>query len=263
MLYQIVDTLGSIVLRVCNQIGSAVIFLVRSVRTCSAWKRTTWNTMMQQMHFIGVRSLTIVLLTGLFSGLALALQCYIGFSRLGGEHFIGLVVAIGLTRELAPVLTGLMTTGRAGSAMAAELGSMRISEQIDALHTLRIDPMHYLVLPRIIASTIILPFLTIFAMFAGMIGAYLLCTGMLGIGQETFMSVIEEGVYMSDICGGLCKSACFGLLVSWVSCYNGYYTQGGARGVGIATTETVVTGAILVLIANYILSMIMFQTGLG
>lgn len=215
------------------------------------------------MHFIGVRSLSIVMLTGLFSGLALALQSYIGFSRVGAEDFIGLVVALGLARELAPVLTGLMATGRAGSAMAAELGSMRITEQIDALTTLRINPLRYLVVPRLLASTIIVPFLTLFAMICGIIGAYTFCVYVLNLSHDTFFSVIEEGVQLADIVGGLVKAAFFGCIVAWIACFNGYTTHGGARGVGIATTQTVVTGSILVLAANYLLSALMFQTGIA
>ena len=262
MFSAVIDRIGLTTLHICNRIGATVVFLFRTIHTACTTRIKLASTI-QQMHFVGVKSLSIVILTGLFSGLALALQSYIGFSRVGAEDFIGLVVTLGMTRELAPVLTGLMTAGRAGSAMTAEIGTMRISEQIDALKTLRINPLQYLVVPRLVASTIILPFLTIFAMVCGVIGAYTFCINVLGLSSETFFSTIEEGVAIADIIGGLFKSACFGFLSAWIGTYNGYHTRGGARGVGSATTETVVTGSILVLIANYILSAILFQTGIG
>lgn len=262
MITQFLHHLGEHAILICHRTGNMVLFFGRACRTaCTTALKS--DTLIQQMHFIGVRSLSIVMLTGLFSGLALALQSYIGFSRVGAEDFIGLVVALGLARELAPVLTGLMATGRAGSAMAAELGSMRITEQIDALTTLRINSMRYLVVPRLLASTIIVPFLTIFAMICGIIGAYTFCIYVLNLSHDTFFSVIEEGVQLSDIIGGLIKAAFFGCIIAWIACYNGYTTRGGARGVGIATTQTVVTGSILVLAANYLLSALMFQTGIA
>jgi len=168
-----------------------------------------------------------------------------------------------MTRELGPVLTGLMVTGRCGSAMAAELGTMEITEQIDALKTLSINPFQYLIVPRILASTLILPFLAIFSMALGTFGGYLLCVYSLDINPESYMSGIKEFVEFSDITGGLIKSSFFGFILSSISTYNGYYTTGGARGVGITTTRSVVIGSITILIANYFLSSILFQTGIS
>lgn len=206
------------------------------------------------MQRIGVESLVIVILTGTFAGMVFALQTYIGFKRVGGEQFIGAVVALGMIRELGPVLTGLMVTGRAGSAITAEIGTMRITEQIDALETLRIDTFQYLVVPRILAGTIILPFLTVFAMICGVIGGYIICVHVLELSPEDYTTAIKTYVELNDISGGLTKACAFGLILSWVGSYKGYLTRGGAKGVGIATTQSVVTSSILILIANYFLT---------
>ena len=207
-----------------------------------------------QMNRIGVESLTIIILTGLFTGMVLALQTYIGFQRVGGEQLIGAVVALGIIRELGPVLTGLMVTGRAGSAITAEIGSMVITEQIDALKTLRINTFQYLVIPRILASTVILPFLTVFSMIFGIIGGYIVCVHVLELSHEDYESSIRNYVELADIRGGLIKAAFFGFILSAVGTYKGMGTSGGARGVGMATTQSVVAGSILILIANYFLT---------
>lgn len=207
-----------------------------------------------QMNRIGVESLSIVVLTGLFTGMVLALQTYIGFQRVGGEQFIGAIVALGLIRELGPVLTALMVTGRAGSAITAEIGTMIITEQVDALTTLRINIFQYLVVPRILASTIILPFLTLFSMFFGIIGGYIVCVYVLELSPEDYESSIRNYVELADIYGGLKKAAVFGLILAWVGTYKGIYTHGGARGVGTATTQSVVASSILILISNYFLT---------
>ncbi len=183
-----------------------------------------------------------------------ALQSYIGFQRVGGEQFIGAVVALGMIRELGPVLTGLMVTGRAGSAIAAEIGTMRITEQIDALTTLRINVFQYLVVPRMIAGTLILPCLSVFSMIFGIIGGYIVCVHVLELSPEDYTSSIRNYVELADIRGGIIKSAVFGLILSWVGCYKGYYTNGGARGVGISTTQAVVLASIMILMSNYFLT---------
>lgn len=206
------------------------------------------------MNTIGVESFNIIMLTGLFTGMVVALQSYIGFQRVGGEQFIGAVVALGMVRELGPVLTGLMVTGRAGSAIAAEIGTMRITEQIDALRTLRVDPFQYLIIPRIVASTIMLPCLAAFSMIFGIFGGYLVCVYMLELSPEDYYSSMRSYVELKDIISGLIKSVVFGLLLSWVGTYKGYYTSGGARGVGIATTQSVVLSSIMILMSNYFLT---------
>jgi phospholipid/cholesterol/gamma-HCH transport system permease protein len=249
-------------LHICDIAGDYVIFIFTVFRVLFT-TRLKVSKVFEQLKRVGVDSSSIIFLTGFSTGLALALQTYIGFHRFGIEEFIGTVVALGMTRELGPVLTGLMVTGRCGSAMAAELGTMEITEQIDALKTLGINPFSYLIVPRILASTLILPFLAIFSMALGTFGGWLLCVYSLDISPESYMSGIKEFVEFSDITGGLIKSSFFGFILSSVSTYNGYHTTGGARGVGISTTSSVVLGSIMILVANYLLSSILFETGIS
>jgi phospholipid/cholesterol/gamma-HCH transport system permease protein len=248
-----INFLGRSTLDICTSVGEFTLFFVHAIKTAVTTKLKV-SKMFTQMNHIGVESLSIVLLTGLFTGMVLALQTYIGFQRVGGEQFIGAIVALGLIRELGPVLTALMVTGRAGSAITAEIGTMVITEQIDALTTLRINVFQYLVIPRMIASTLILPFLSLFCMFFGIVGGYIVCVYILELSPEDYESSIRNYVELSDIKGGLKKSAVFGLILSWVGTYKGMYTQGGARGVGIATTQSVVISSILILVTNYFLT---------
>ncbi len=211
------------------------------------------------MELIGVDSFMITILTGTFAGAVLALQSYSGFKRYGGQEFMGPFIALSMARELGPVITGLMVTGRAGSAIAAEIGTMQITEQIDALKTLNINPIQYLAVPRIVAGTIILPFLTIFSMICGIIGGYFIGVQVLGLNGQQYISGIEKYLELTDIRNGLIKSAAFGLILSWVGAYKGFSAQGGARGVGLATTQSVVMGSILLLGANYFLTAMLFD----
>lgn len=253
MIISFVNFLGKSTLDICATTGAFTLFLIEAIKTAITSKLKVAKTF-AQMNRIGVESLSIVLLTGLFTGMVLALQTYIGFQRVGGEQFIGAIVALGLIRELGPVLTALMVTGRAGSAITAEIGTMIITEQVDALTTLRINVFQYLVVPRIIASTFILPFLTLFSMFFGIIGGYIVCVHVLELSPEDYESSIRNYVELTDIYGGLKKAAVFGFILAWVGTYKGMYTHGGARGVGIATTQSVVASSILILITNYFLT---------
>ncbi|MCX5922928.1 MAG: ABC transporter permease [Candidatus Dependentiae bacterium] len=253
MVIEFVNALGQMVLNLCDDLGSFVIFLAKAIKTLFT-TRLKMSKLFFQMNSIGVDSFMIIVLTGSFAGMVFALQSYIGFQRVGGEQFIGSVVALGMIRELGPVLTGLMVAGRAGSAIAAEIGTMRITEQLDALTTLRINSFQYLVVPRILGGTIILPFLTTFAMIFGIGGGYVVCVHVLGLSPEDYMTSIKNYVTYEDITGGLTKAAAFGFILSWVGSYKGYHTEGGARGVGIATTQSVVTSSILILISNYFLT---------
>lgn len=237
----------------CNAIGAFTLFFYQTLKVLFRTKLKV-GKVFEQINRIGVDSIYIVVLTGTFSGMVFALQSYIGFQRVGGEQFIGAVVALGMIRELGPVLTGLMVTGRAGSAIAAELGTMSITEQIDALVTLRINPYQYLIVPRVLAGTIALPFLAVFSMLCGIMGGYIICVYVLHLSPEDYMSNIKTYVELADIRGGLIKSAFFGLILSWVGAYKGYRTTGGARGVGISTTQSVVLASILILISNYFLT---------
>src|SRR5579872_676145 len=253
MILRFVDLIGAYTLKLCRLLGAFTLFLWRALLTIFT-KRPSLHKLFFQANRIGVESIIIVVLTGTFSGMVFALQSYIGFQRVGGEQFIGAVVALGMIRELGPVLSGLMVTGRAGSAITAEIGTMRITEQIDALQTLRINTFQYLVVPRIVAGTIIMPFLTIFSMIFGVIGGYIVCVHILELSPEDYVNSIKSYVELSDIRGGLIKAAAFGFILSWVGSYKGYNTSGGARGVGISTTQSVVIASILILISNYFLT---------
>jgi phospholipid/cholesterol/gamma-HCH transport system permease protein len=212
----------------------------------------------KQMEFIGVNSVLVVLITGVFTGMVLALQSHYGFRKFGAEGLVGATVALSMTRELGPVLTALMVTGRAGSAMAAELGTMRVTEQIDALVVMALNPIKYLVVPRVIASFIMLPILTIISDFVGVVGGYLVGVKLLGVNEGAFINKMVQYVDLQDIYNGLIKAAVFGVILSVVSCYKGFYTTGGAEGVGRSTTEAVVVSSVSILISDYVLTSLMF-----
>src|SRR3990167_7290983 len=213
----------------------------------------------QQMEAIGVNSLPVVLIMALFTGMVLAIQTYTGFKRFNAENYMGPVVALSMLRELGPVLTGLIVSGRAGAAMAAELGTMRVTEQIDALVTLATNPIKYLVVPRFIAGFIVLPLLVIIADIISVIGGYLIAVYVLGANSVIYMRMTTEYIELNDIYGGLLKAGVFGVIISSVSCYKGFYTQGGAEGVGRATTGAVVLSMMFVLIANYFMAALLFR----
>jgi phospholipid/cholesterol/gamma-HCH transport system permease protein len=212
----------------------------------------------KQMEFIGVRSVFVIILTGAFTGMVLALQSYYGFRKFGSEGLVGATVALSMTRELGPVLTSLMVTGRAGSAMAAELGTMRVTEQIDALTVMALNPIKYLVTPRVIAAFLVLPVLTVISDFVGIIGGYLVGVKLLGINEGAYIDKMIKFVELNDIYNGLVKSAVFGIILSIISCYKGFYTKGGAEGVGRATTEAVVASSVTILVVDYVLTSFMF-----
>lgn len=216
------------------------------------------NAIFKQMEFIGVKSLWVVIVTGGFTGMVLALQTYYGFRRFSSEGLVGTTVALSMTRELGPVLTGLMVTGRAGSAIAAELGTMRVTEQIDALTVMALNPVKYLVVPRVLASLLMLPILTVIADFMGIVGGYFVGVKLLGINEGIFIGRMIKYLDLDDIYNGLAKAACFGVILAVISCYKGFYTKGGAEGVGRATTEAVVVSSITILVADYVLTSLMF-----
>ncbi len=257
MLLQLVQGIGTHTIALVNTFGEVSIFLIQVVFTFVTTKLKL-HKLFEQMKAIGVDSLSIVLLTGISTGGVLALQTYSGFKRFGGEEFLGPVVALSMIRELGPVLTGLMVTGRVGSSIAAELGTMQITEQIDALKTLCINVFQFLMVPRVLGAAIILPFLTVFSMMCGIGGGYCVYVYVLHLNGEQYISGIRTFVEMSDITGGLIKAAVFGLILSWIGCYKGFNTRGGAKGVGSATTESVVTSSIMILIANYFLTALLF-----
>ncbi len=212
----------------------------------------------KQMEFIGVESSFIVLLTGAFTGMVFALQTSYAFRLFGAENLIGPSVALSLARELGPVLTGLMVTGRVGSAMAAELGTMKVTEQIDALSTMSINPVQYLITPRVLSSIIMLPMLTILFDFIGIIGSYFMAVFMLGINGNRFVNDTIYMVDLKDVYIGLLKAAVFGAIIAVVGCYEGYFAKKGAEGVGKAATQAVVISSVSILIADYFLTALLF-----
>jgi phospholipid/cholesterol/gamma-HCH transport system permease protein len=209
------------------------------------------------MDFIGVQSTFIVALTGVFSGMVLALQMTYQLRQYGAEGVVGVVVAVSLAREIAPVFAALMVTARAGSAMAAELGNMRVTEQIDALTTMAVSPVQYLLSPRLLAAFVMLPMLYVLYSCVGMGGAWLVAVTGLGVDPGIFLANIEKGLVPSDFYMGLVKSATFGFLICAISCFHGFNASGGAKGVGEATTRAVVQSAVAILVANYIITSLM------
>lgn len=240
-----------------SEVGSVLIFLVQTLRW--TFSRPFYaKSVLKQMEQIGFNSIPVVITTALSTGMVLALQSYTGFKRFGAETLIGTVVSLSMTRELGPVLTGLMVAGRAGAAMAAELGTMRVTEQIDALSTLATNPMKYLVVPRFIASTVMMFFLTILGMIIGIIGGYFVGVKVLGTNPVTYMRQSIDNTEVTDIWYGLIKALVFGAVVGLIGCYKGFHTEGGAEGVGKATTGAVVVSCMLILILDYFLSALLW-----
>ena len=217
-----------------------------------------FRLIIKQMHFVGVRSFWVVVITGAFTGMVFALQIYYVLHRVAAESVVGSTVALAICRELGPVLTGLIVTGRAGSAIAAELGTMRVTEQVDALEVMGVHTIQYLVTPRIIAGALMLPLLVALADFIGTIGAYFVGVDLLGINSGMFMAKIYEYVDLEDIGNGLIKASFFGCILALIGCYKGYNTRGGAEGVGRATTESVVMASLTILISDFIITAVMF-----
>ncbi|MGE5268335.1 MAG: MlaE family ABC transporter permease [Thiohalocapsa sp.] len=216
------------------------------------------SLILRQTVYIGYYSLPVVGLTALFTGMVLALQSYTGFSRFNAESAIATVVVLSVTRELGPVITGLMVAGRVGAAMAAEIGTMRVTEQIDALTTLSTDPLRYLVLPRLLAGLVTMPLLVLVADIVGVFGGYLVSIYKLGFNPVNYLTQTEQYLETMDVVSGLVKAAVFGLLVALMGCYHGYQSRGGAEGVGQATTYAVVSASILILLSNYFLTQAFF-----
>ncbi len=213
----------------------------------------------KQLTFIGIGSTAVVMLTGIFTGMVLALQMDYGFGLFGAEALVGSTTALGLLRELGPVLAALMVTARAGSAMTAELGTMRVTEQIDAMTVMGVNPFQYLIIPRILASIIMMPLLTIVFDCVGMIGSYFVGVHLLRIDAGLYGAKILAYVDYEDLFSGLIKAGYFGAILSTVGCYKGYTTAGGAEGVGQATTYSVVISSVTILVADYILTALMFS----
>ncbi len=215
------------------------------------------STILKQMFEIGVMSLPVVLITGAFTGMVLAVQSYYQFHKITMDTAVGIIVGLSMTNELGPVLTAVMIAGRVGAAMAAELGTMKVTEQIDALHALGVDPVQYLIVPRFIASVALVPILTVFSIFVGIVGGYIIGVELKGINATFFLKNMLDYTRPADLFSGLIKTVVFAVIVCIVSCYEGFHAEGGAEGVGKATTEAVVSSAITILIADFFLSIVL------
>jgi phospholipid/cholesterol/gamma-HCH transport system permease protein len=251
------DALGRAVLGTVEEMGK-ILLLLLSVLAWMFRPPLKLRSIFKQMEFVGVKSIFVVVLTGTFTGMVMALQGYHGFRMFSAESLVGGTVALGMTRELGPVLTALMVTARAGSAMAAELGTMRVTEQIDALYVMAANPIKHLIVPRVIAGVLMVPVLTVISDFVGIVGSYFVGVHVLGINSGMFIKNMTLLVDLNDIYNGLTKAACFGLILALIGCYKGFNTRGGAEGVGRATTEAVVLASITILISDYFLTAIMF-----
>ena len=251
------DIIGFWILRFLEESGRVMILFLKTVHFILRPPFDIRN-LLKQIEYVGVKSIPVVLITGAFTGMVMALQSYTGFKRFNAEAFVGTVVALSMTRELGPVLSGLMVSGRVGSAMAAELGTMQVTEQIDALYTLAINPIKYLVVPRFLASLIVMPILTVFADVVGIFGGYLISVLLLGSNPTIYVRRTYDYLDLEDVYIGLLKACIFGMIIATIGCYQGINTRGGAEGVGKATTNAVVISSLLILVANYFVTALLF-----
>lgn len=252
------QAIGHTILQLFLTVGRLTVFISKSV--LHIFLPPTFPRLIgRQLIDIGYYSLPVVGMTALFTGMVLALQSYTGFARFNAESAIAGVVVLSMTRELAPVLAGLMVAGRVGASMAAEIGTMRVTEQIDALTTLSVNPFKYLIAPRIIAGTLMLPALVLVGDIIGVFGGYIVSIYNLGFSPGSYLSQSWDILETIDVVSGLVKAAVFGFIVSIMGCYHGFHSQRGAQGVGAATTYAVVSSSILILISNYILTQVLFS----
>ncbi|MFY9590183.1 MlaE family ABC transporter permease [Rickettsia endosymbiont of Halotydeus destructor] len=257
------------ILNIANLIGKRTIDIARNIGAFSLFSFAAVSSIVRppiyfsliyrQLLFIGFYSLPVVAMTTFFSGAVLALQSYTGFSRFSAESSIATVVVLSLTRELGPVLAGLMVAGRVGASIAAEIATMRVTEQVDALYTLSTNPIKYLVFPRVIAAVITLPCLVLIGDIVGVMGGYLVGVYKLNFNSISYLTNTFQYLESIDVISGLVKAGVFGLIISIVSCYSGYYSDKGAKGVGMATTLAVVNSSILILISNYLITELFFK----
>ena len=253
--------IGSVVLAFLGHIGRLTIFTATALSHCV--RPPIYPRLIgRQMIDIGYYSLPGVGLTAIFSGMVLALQSYTGFARFaaGSENAVANVVVVSLTRELGPVLAGLMVAGRIGASMAAEIGTMRVTEQLDALTTLSTNPFKYLVVPRLIAGLLMLPLLVLIADIIGVFGGFVVSVYKLGFNPAAYITNSYDFMKPLDVISGLVKAGVFGFIIALMGCYSGYYSKGGAQGVGAATTNAVVSSSILILTFNYIITELFFGT---
>ena len=249
--------IGRAAIRWSSHLGASAIFLFLAILKIVRSKQVP--KIIQQVYFIGAKSTMIIMLVGLFTGMVMGLQSYRALVKVGAEGALGTLVALSLVRELGPVLTAIMIAARAGSAITAEIGIQRISEQIDALDTMRIDPLRYLISPRIAASIISFPLLTALFDLIGIAGGYISGVLLLGANAGTYLHRVQSSMEMKDVTEGFIKAIVFAVIVSTVCCYQGYFAHmrtdsHGAKAVGLATTSAVVLSCVLILVADYVVT---------
>jgi phospholipid/cholesterol/gamma-HCH transport system permease protein len=249
--------LGRKALTVVDRSGRMALFLLSTVGF-SLTPPIKFRRFLERLQFIGAQSVLVIILTGGFTGMVLSLQGYYALSRFGSDAFLGPLVALSLVRELGPVIAALMVTGRAGSAITAEIGIMRIGEQLDAMELMGLNPFRYVVVPNFLAALVALPLLAGLFDVVGIWGGYLVGVRMLGVSGGTYLAEIAQYLGGDDIAGGVYKSISFGAIISWVSCYKGYYTGFGAEGVSRATTQAVVMASVMILVWDYFMTAALF-----
>lgn len=253
-----------------ERVGNSTIDFVRNLGKISIFisqvilvfftQRFYFKAFLKQVIEIGYYSLPVIGLTAIFTGAVLALQSYTGFARMNAENAIASIVVLSITRELGPVLAGLMLAGRVGAAIAAEIGTMKVTEQIDALYTLKTSPFNYLFVPRVLAGTLMLPLLVLVADIIGVFGGYLISSYKLGFNPYIYLKKTFDYLEMNDVTSGLIKASVFGFIVCIIGCFSGYNCQGGAQGVGRSTTTAVVLASIFVLLLNYFITGLLFSS---
>lgn len=256
---EFITLVGRVFIHFFEAAGRLGIFTFKTIYHCFT-PPFYFKQILSQIIQVGFFSLPVVALTTLFAGMVIALQTYAGFSRFSAEGAVSMVVLVAVTRELAPVMAGLMVAGRIGAAMAAEIGTMRVTEQIDALSTLSTNPFKYLIAPRVIAGVLMLPILVLIGDVIGICGGYLIGVYKLDFNATSYLVNTWEFMEPMDIISGLVKASVFGFIITLLGCYNGFNSKGGAQGVGAATTNAVVSASILILIFNYILTELFFNT---
>jgi phospholipid/cholesterol/gamma-HCH transport system permease protein len=251
-----IRTLGHFTLSIIDGLGRSGIFLGNAIFWAFIPPLKV-GKVFKQISFIGVKSTSIVILTGAFTGMVLTLQAFYGMRKFGAEALLGPTVALSLIRELGPVISALMVTGRAGSALSAEIGIMRITEQIDAMELMDLNPYRYIVVPNLLAGIISFPLLAAIFDVVGIYGGYLVGVKLLGVSEGGYFGEMSNFIDMKEILQGLYKSLSFGLIVTWICCYRGFTTTYGAEGVSKATTQAVVTSSVLVLVWDYFITSIL------
>lgn len=254
---RLILTAGAALTAEIGRLGNTGMFLGQTLFHCLT-PPVKGERVLKQTWFIGWKSMLVIALTGLFTGMVVALQGYPALRRVGSEALLGPGVALSLVRELGPVLAALMVTGRAGSAIASEIGIMRTTEQIDALELMGLNPLRYVVVPNVLASIVALPVLTVVFDVIGILGGYLVGVRLLGLNGGTYFGEMSNYIEMKDVLGGIYKALVFGLVIGWMCCYKGYHSRFGAEGVSAATTQAVVNTSVLILVSDYFVTSVVF-----